>query len=741
MGDFEQQLLDVFLEESDEILQTLENGLIDLEQNKEDSDLINLVFRNFHTLKGSAGLVGFKDLADYTHHIESTLGKVRDGELSIDSALMNVFLKSLDKVKSYMDRVKSGSTIGSDFFESEDDQLIKTEDEPAKKEAVKEPSTQVLKDSKNEESVEKPQPKVQKIEEVQVQEKSSEDEAEKVEQCYELEIGFHEDILKTGANPVLLIQELFELGKFDSILMNHHEIPDFKEIDFTQFYLKWNILMRSESTLEDVEDVFLFVKDDHPIEIKQIEQKEYLEKLEAVREKETEQMGTIQLKDGLVSERELQESIGRYKPLGEMLVESGYIDQGTLDKALEKQSKAKERERSFIRVNTEKLDTLLNYVSELIITHSRVYSFIHELSAYSDKTMEINNVITSLENLTRDIQEQVMSVRMIPLGPTFVQFNRMVRDLAQAQGKKINLKIVGSETELDKNMIEKISDPLKHMVRNACDHGIETTVQRKKDGKPETGTLLLEAYYREGSVVIKVQDDGKGLSKEKLLQKATEKGIIEEGMHLSDDDIYQLIFHPGFSTADKITDISGRGVGMDVVKQNIESLRGKVEISSVEGEGTTFLIFLPLTMAIIDGMLIKLNDTFYVIPLLSIIESFKPESEILNSVEGNVEVIEFRNDYIPLVRLGDSLYQQGERKRLQDSILIIVESNGKKYGFQADELIGQQQVVVKSLESNYRNVEGLSGATILGDGKVAFILDIEGIVRLSTRKNKLKVKG
>jgi two-component system, chemotaxis family, sensor kinase CheA len=304
-----------------------------------------------------------------------------------------------------------------------------------------------------------------------------------------------------------------------------------------------------------------------------------------------------------------------------------------------------------------------------------------------------------------------------------------VRDLAQKQNKKIEFQILGSETELDKNMIEKISDPLKHMVRNAIDHGLETPEDRKMKGKPEIGNLFLEAYYKEGNVVIEIRDDGKGLDKNRILAKAVEKGLVDADENISEQKIFQMIFLPGFSTAHQVTDISGRGVGMDVVRQNIESLRGKIEIFSAEGQGTTFRILLPLTMAIIDGMLVTVNETYYVIPLLSIVESFKPETNIISSVEGNVEVIEYREEYIPLIRLTEALYQSQEKKPLSESILIIVESNGKKYGFQADELIGQQQIVVKSLETNYRNVSGLSGATILGDGKVALILDIEGIVK------------
>ncbi len=741
MAELEQEFLDVFIEEVEDIISRLEVDLIDLEKNKHNQDLINKVFRSFHTIKGSGGLVGFNDLSNYTHHIEALLEKIRNGQEEVTPPSMEKFLTAVDKTKGYINLIKKGEVPSPSFFadnKGDNTKGSQKETQPAKKSITKKKkvSDSVQEEETKSQKAEQKEEKIlvqnfkEPLEETQ-QEKSSFTK-EEPHFFYKVSLNFQEDFFKTGNNPLLLLKEMDSLGVLDWVALNSSFLPSFKDMDFALFYLKWDILYKTNLSQEGVEDIFLFVMDNNQVQIKVLEEEEYQELLQDYYDKsENENLGTIELQDGKISNQELEAALNKNEELGELLLKSGYIDQSVLDRALAKRSGTprNQKERSFIRVNTDKLDMLLNLVSELIISHSRIYSIVHRLSVHSDNTMEINNVITGLENLTRDIQEQVMSIRMIPLGPTFVQFNRLVRDLAQKQNKKIDFQILGSETELDKNMIEKISDPLKHMVRNAIDHGLETSEKRKQRGKPEEGHLFLEAYYKEGNVVIEIRDDGNGIDKTKVLAKALEKGLVGDDENLTEQQIFQLIFAPGFSTAQEVSDISGRGVGMDVVRQNIDNLRGKIEIFSTTGKGTTFRILLPLTMAIIDGMLVCVSQSYYVVPLLSIVESFKPEKDLISSVEGNVEVIEYRDEYIPLIRLSEALYQSKHKKPLTDSILVIVESNGKKYGFQADELIGQQQIVVKSLDTNYQNVGGLSGATILGDGKVALILDIEGIVK------------
>lgn len=712
MEEIDSRFLDVFLEEAADILANLENDLIELEKNKTSDEVINKVFRAFHTFKGSSGIIGFNALADYTHHMENLLDEIRNHKRNVDEPIISLFLKAMDVVKSYIQKVKEGTFPGAEFFDNAELPVFDQAGAAGKEEAA-EPmgQTNLLLE--------------------QLEQSAAEDKQNKELNYYYIELIFREDALRNGVNPLLFLLELKEKGAIDGIDLDESILPDFKEIDLSLLYLKWRVLFKTGLPLNEVEDIFVFVKDGHPVVIHKVPEEEYQLYIKDFENRQDDKLGNLLIQNGSVTEHELSDAMQKQKKLGEILVESGYVKPEILEKALEKQNQTRQdKEKSFIRVSTDKLDNLLNFVSELIISHSRVYSALDKLAPYADNTMELSNIIANLENLTRDIQEQVMSIRMVPLGPTFVQFNRMVRDLAQKESKKVNLKIIGSETELDKNMIEQISDPLKHMMRNAIGHGIETTAERLAAGKPEEGNLVLEAYNKEGNIVIEIRDDGRGLNKNKIMGKAVEKKIIPQDVNLSEKEIFQIIFAPGFSTASEITEVSGRGVGMDVVKQNIEKLKGKVEIQSEEGKGTTFKIILPLTMAIIDGMLVKIKDDYYVFPLLAIVESFKPENNVINSVEGNIEVIEYRNDYIPLIRLANTFFPQiKEKKALPDSILIVVESAGKKYAFQADELVGQQQIVVKSLEKNFTNIEGISGATILGDGKIALILDIEGIVQ------------
>lgn len=712
MEEIDSRFLDVFLEEAADILANLENDLIELEKNKTSDEVINKVFRAFHTFKGSSGIIGFNALADYTHHMENLLDEIRNHKRNVDEPLISLFLKAMDVVKSYIQKVKEGTFPGAEFFDNAELPVFDQAGAAGKEEAA-EPmgQTNLLLE--------------------QLEQSAAQDKQNKELNYYYIELIFREDALRNGVNPLLFLLELKEKGAIDGIDLDESILPDFKEIDLSLLYLKWRVLFKTGLPLNEVEDIFVFVKDGHPVVIHKVPEEEYQLYIKDFENRQDDKLGNLLIQNGSVTEHELSDAMQKQKKLGEILVESGYVKPEILEKALEKQNQTRQdKEKSFIRVSTDKLDNLLNFVSELIISHSRVYSALDKLAPYADNTMELSNIIANLENLTRDIQEQVMSIRMVPLGPTFVQFNRMVRDLAQKESKKVNLKIIGSETELDKNMIEQISDPLKHMMRNAIGHGIETTAERLAAGKPEEGNLVLEAYNKEGNIVIEIRDDGRGLNKNKIMGKAVEKKIIPQDVNLSEKEIFQIIFAPGFSTASEITEVSGRGVGMDVVKQNIEKLKGKVEIQSEEGKGTTFKIILPLTMAIIDGMLVKIKDDYYVFPLLAIVESFKPENNVINSVEGNIEVIEYRNDYIPLIRLANTFFPQiKEKKALPDSILIVVESAGKKYAFQADELVGQQQIVVKSLEKNFTNIEGISGATILGDGKIALILDIEGIVQ------------
>ncbi|HUA81533.1 MAG TPA: chemotaxis protein CheA [Dyella sp.] len=385
-----------------------------------------------------------------------------------------------------------------------------------------------------------------------------------------------------------------------------------------------------------------------------------------------------------------------------------------------------------VRVGIDKIDGLIDLVGELVITQAMLDQFREDFDPSRLAMLQLG--LAQLARHTRTLQESVMGIRMLPIGSVFNRFPRLVRDLSQKLGKQVKLEMVGEQTELDKTVLEKIGDPLVHLVRNAIDHGLETPEKRRAAGKNDIGTLRLEAFHRGGSIVVEIVDDGAGLNRDAIIAKALEKGLINSGEGLSDEAVGELIFQPGFSTAAVTTDLSGRGVGMDVVRRNVVDLGGTVSIQSRPGQGTTFTITLPLTLAIIDGLRAAVGDECYIVPLVSIVESVQLKADAVRSVTGGGELFRFRGEYLPIVRLHQQFDCANARRSIEEGLVIVVEADGSQVGLLVDELIGQQQAVVKSLEANYRRVDGISGATILADGSVALIVDVAGLIRLQSRR-------
>ena len=430
--------------------------------------------------------------------------------------------------------------------------------------------------------------------------------------------------------------------------------------------------------------------------------------------------------------------------LGEILVADGVISPETLTQALHTQQqhgaaasagrpveslKVERAESTSIRVETTKIDKVINLVGELVITQA----MISDLGTGFDmsKVPLLQERIAQLEQNTRELQDHVMSIRMMPIGTVFQRFPRLVRDLAASTHKKVKLVVSGEETELDKTVVESIGDPLTHLIRNAVDHAIETPDVRVAAGKPEQGTVRLNAYHQGGNIFIEVQDDGTGLDREKILRKARQQGLLAESETPPDDQLWRLIFEPGFSTAEQVTDVSGRGVGMDVVQRNIKALGGTVSITTERGQGTTFRLKLPLTLAIIEGLTVRVGAEIYIVPLMSILESVRPQRSWLKTVVGRGEIVDLRGDIIPIARLYRLLGCSSEVTDPVQGLLIIVESEGQRGAILVDDILGQQQVVIKSLEQNFRKIAGIAGATILGNGQAAFILDVHGLLELA----------
>ncbi len=533
----------------------------------------------------------------------------------------------------------------------------------------------------------------------------------------------HTNMLKTGNEPLRLFRELEESGSLNVKALTD-QLPSWSELDPENCYLQWHVEIDSDATNDSLMQVFEWVMDEADI---------------VIHPSSSTSSSDSPIDDSTVTENAIEEFsidvpsvaldpvVTGSKPSEAMPPKSQVSKPTTASTPKE----STPRESTSIRVDIDKVDALINMVGELVITQSMLGQL--------GKDFDIGNLpkllegLNQLEQNTRELQESVMRIRMLPISVAFNRFPRMVRDLSRRLNKKIELKLIGEQTELDKTVMEKIGDPLVHLVRNALDHGIEMPEERRQAGKSETGEVCLNAYHQSGNVVIEIKDDGKGLDRERILNKAIEKGLITErdAKDMNSSQVYDLIFQPGFSTAQEVSDVSGRGVGMDVVRRNIQALSGTVEIDSTLGVGSKITIRLPLTLAILDGQLVRIGNNTYIFPLVAIVESLESHENMVSKVASGCTVFQLRDEYVPIIRLYEIFGVRSEHTTLDDALLVVVENDGEKVAILVDELLAQQQVVIKSLEQNYQRVEGVSGATILGDGTVAMILDIPGLVKLA----------
>jgi len=511
----------------------------------------------------------------------------------------------------------------------------------------------------------------------------------------------HDGMLRTGNDPVRMFRELDSLGEL-SVAADLSALPEFAALDPESSYLSWRLQLQGDVVHAQIAEVFDWVSEECDLIIQPL----------------AADAADIKRVDDKNSSAPVAAAAGTVVPI----------------QAAERRGAATASEGTSIRVAIDKVDALVNMVGELVITQSML-SQLGSAEEYDfNHIHKMRDGLVQLERNTRELQESVMRIRMLPMSFAFNRFPRLVHDLSQKLNKKIELKMSGEHTELDKTVLEKIGDPLVHLVRNSLDHGIETPAVRRAAGKPETGTILLDAYHKGGNIIIEISDDGAGLNKEKILSKARERGLVKDDEVLTDDKIYELIFLPGFSTAEVVSDVSGRGVGMDVVRRNIVSLGGRIEIESQLGKGTTMRIRLPLTLAILDGMSIAVSDEVFIIPLTFIAESLQPEPKDLRTISGQGRVVQVRGEYLPLLALHELFGIRTKITEPEQGILVLVEAEGSKVALFVDALVGQHQVVLKSLEANYRRTIGIAGATIMGDGRVALILDIASLVKLGRQQ-------
>ncbi|WP_181890970.1 chemotaxis protein CheA [Citrobacter portucalensis] len=657
-----------FFDEADELLADMEQHLLDLVPEAPDSEQLNAIFRAAHSIKGGAGTFGFTILQETTHLMENLLDEARRGEMQLNADIINLFLETKDIMQEQLDAYKSSVEPDTDSFE-----YICQALRQLALEAKGETAPAVVNSAK----LSVVDSAAMQEEAVAKPEPASEESKKRI------------TLSRLKASEVDLLEE--ELGNLATLT------DVVKGSDTLSATLDGNLAE------DDIIAVLCFV-----IEADQIE----FETVSAA---------------PVAAEAEEVAVVTEPQPVAVAPAVKATASEAPHSRA-EREKPARASESTSIRVAVEKVDQLINLVGELVITQSMLAQRSNELDPVNH-----GDLITSMGQLqrnARDLQESVMSIRMMPMEYVFSRFPRLVRDLAGKLGKQVELTQVGSSTELDKSLIERIIDPLTHLVRNSLDHGIELPEKRLESGKSPIGNLTLSAEHQGGNICIEVTDDGAGLNRERILAKAVSQGMpIHENM--SDDEVGMLIFAPGFSTAEQVTDVSGRGVGMDVVKRNIQEMGGHVEIQSKQGQGTTIRILLPLTLAILDGMSVRVADEVFILPLNAVMESLQPREEDLHPLAGGERVLEVRGEYLPLVELWKVFEVEGAKTEATQGIVVILQSAGRRYALLVDQLIGQHQVVVKNLESNYRKVPGISAATILGDGSVALIVDVSALQGLN----------
>ena len=698
-----EQFYEIFFEESSELLADMEACLLRLDVNSPDLEDLNAIFRAAHSIKGGAGTFGFTDMTEMTHMLETLLDKLRKGELEVRSEMVDAFLKAGDVIKDQLAGHRGEGQADPDVAAAVCEELRRLCEET-------QASASAPAKSSGESGNDTPTEAALAAEASLLPDSDS---------CTVYRIEFNgSDMADTAIDN--LFANLKLLGNLENLT---------SESEKGRYQLK----LATGKSEEDVWETLAFVVDPANLKI----EAESAEKM-SNESAEVKQQASGDADYGFFpgAPAAPAESTGTAPSHATENVKGESSGSATKSQAGSKananaNAAASAGETSSIRVSVEKVDQMINLVGELVITQAMLAQTASQLDPVMFE--KLLGGLSQLERNTRDLQESVMSIRMMPISFVFSRYPRVVRDLAAKLNKRVELRTVGENTELDKGLIEKIADPLTHLVRNSLDHGIETAEKRTAAGKPAQGTITLSAFHQGGSIVIEVSDDGAGLNRERILAKARERGLpVSDSM--TDQEVWLLIFEAGFSTAEKVTDVSGRGVGMDVVKRNIQGMGGRIDIDSALGVGTRISIRLPLTLAILDGLSVAVGDQMFIVPLNNIIESLQPNASDIKTVSGQGRVVQVRGEYLPVIALHEVFNLRPQVTDVHKGILVILEAEDQKAALFVDDLIGQHQVVIKSLESNYRRVQGVSGATIMGDGKVALILDTAALVKSSQQE-------
>ncbi|SER41921.1 chemotaxis protein CheA [Giesbergeria anulus] len=704
------EALQIFLLESRELLEEMETCLLSLEEAEEKTELVNAIFRAAHTIKGSSGLFGLDGVVAFTHITESVLDRVRDGRITISDRLIALLLSCRDHIGTLIDAVAAGQDTTDPVLTTQGMPLLEQLRSYLGPPASPLP-TSSLTSSTTVEQTAQPLP-------LEVH----------AADHWHISVRFDPNVLRNGMDPLSFLRFLQTIGKIVEVVVLHDKLPNPASMDPESCYLGYELVFESNASKTAIENAFEFVRDDCQLRILPPHSRttDYIRILEEESYESSARIGEMMVHCGALTQQELDAALHTqtiaappYPLLGKVLVQQQAVTPEVVEAAVKKQAQLKElhtQESRSIRIDADKLDQLINLVGELIIVGAGV-----NLVAQRANITELQEHTSKLSSLVEEVRDSALQLRMVKIGATFSRFQRVVHDVSRELGKDISLLINGEETELDKTVVEKIGDPLMHLVRNSMDHGIESAEVRLERGKPAQGTLRLNAFHDSGSIVITVEDDGGGLKRDKILSKAIERGLLDSGHHLTDSEVYALIFEPGFSTADKVSNLSGRGVGLDVVKRNIAALRGSVNIQSVEGEGTTVTIRLPLTLAIIDGFLVEVDSSVFAIPLDMI------EECVAFSSEPGHNYTNLRNEILPFIRLRELFDIKNPPKRREN--IVVLKHGGQKAGLVVDTLLGEFQTVIKPLGKIFNQAKCISGSTILGSGEVALILDVPVLIQ------------
>lgn len=698
-----------FLQESADHIASMESSLLGLRSAPQDVEVLNSIFRSAHSIKGGAGSFGFQNLAGFTHSLENLLERLRSLEMEASDDVIDVLLRSVDVLRGLLDADADTAmpTEGIEVIA-----LIK-----ALMSAVSgtaEPATETHSE----------QDALQAVEQ------------ERAIKLYTVEFRPGRELFSSGTNPITLLRNLAGLGTVSNCHLHTEELPALAELDPSQCYLSWTVELASVCAEAELQEVFEFVE--HLAEVR-------------IRCEDMPQQDVVASAPQNAGGTQTASSAARDShPVSVETSKAASADRRESSATERRPSPVKQAasgESSSIRVATDKVDRLIDLVGELVIAHVMTAQMVEDFEPSC--LPKLREAVASMERNTRELHERVMGIRMLPIGSLFQRYTRTVYDIAQATGKRIRLETDGEETEIDKAMLEQLGDPLTHLVRNCADHGIETPEVRLASGKSEEGLITLKAFHRSGRFVIEISDDGAGIDLQRVKNKAIERALITADAQLSDEQLRMLIFEPGFSTREEISDLSGRGVGMDVVKRNVQQLNGTVAVVSELGRGSTMTIELPLTLAILEGLLVRVADRTLVLPLLSVIETVPLPDDKIVSIAQKGEVVVIRNESIPLLRLSRFLgivletadTEHVTTEAVNRRLAVIVETGRRKVGLVVDELLGQQQVVVKSLERHLHKIDGLMGATILGDGHVAPIVDVTAIGALNLFSLEIAVEA